>query len=114
MDEARHASCGGQHIGGAGDIAGDEAGFIGRVHHPGDVQHGRRALAQAGQRVCIIKIAQHPFNAGLRRLRPAGEGAHGAIGERHDAAADEAGGAGKGDRGERAGRGDFGHRLARR
>ena len=114
MDEARHASGGGQHIGCAGDIAGDEAGFIGRVDHPGDVQHGRRAVAQAGQRVGVTKIAQHPFHAGLRRLRPAGEGTDGATRQRKHAAANETCGAGDGDGGKRAGRGDFGHRLARR
>ena len=96
VDEARHMGGGGQHIGGARHIAGPEAGRISGIDHAGNVQHGRRAIAQPGQRMAVRQVAQHPFDAGLWPLRPPGEGAHWATRQRQHARADKAGGAGDG------------------
>ncbi|BBC74105.1 hypothetical protein AEB_P3237 [Altererythrobacter sp. B11] len=77
-----------------------EAGEIGGVHRPGDVQHGVGTLHEIGQRNAIEQIAAHPGYALPRGLIAPGKRLHAQPPPRgffHYRLPDKAGAAGQGN-----------------
>jgi hypothetical protein len=77
-----------------------EAGRIGRVDHPGDVDHRLGAVDQPGQRRPVVQVAADPFDARRLGLRAPGQRAQGNAqpgGLFAQRATDETGRAGDGD-----------------
>ena len=77
MDEAWHSRGfgGGEHRGGAGDIAGLEPGMVAGVDHSRDMDHRVGAVAQPVERGAVLERAVDPFDPVAGRHRPAREGA---------------------------------------